>query len=313
MSPSGLTALLLGLTAYPLVQVSGDKLNIYHQRHQFVWTGHVKTLRGPVKIDCDQLTATYAGNMEKVTRTVCDGHVEVHEVINGGERWGKGDHADFDNVSGVLVVTGAPEAHQAESVFTGSRITYYVGTSDTDVENPVATVLSAGQEKPEDGGGRKSRAPKSSPPPPVPVHIQAAHLHGDDARHELIWVGHVRATREGVKLACDRMTAHYTGNQQGITRTVCHGHVEVHEQVDGVERWGKGDHADYNNVKGVLVVTGSPEAHEGKSVFNGTKVTYYVGTTQMEVQHPVAVMYNDDKEKPLLPKPKKSPPQGKAP
>lgn len=136
----------------------------------------------------------------------------------------------------------------------------------------------------------------TSPPPAVPpgdagtpatglfltvTDVKANHLSVYGKKHEFLWVGDVKAKHQDVTLTCDRLTGFWTGSSEQVTRMRCDGHVVVVEN----DRRGWGEHADFDNVNSILVFTGNPHASQGINQFEGDKVTFYVGTDQLEVEN----------------------------
>lgn len=142
----------------------------------------------------------------------------------------------------------------------------------------IALLLAAGPSpgKPDGGTGTGARSPSNLK---HPVEISADKLEILARKNQAIWVGHVKARRGSTHLSCDRLVAHYTSTQE-VVRLECTGGVEV---TDG-NRWARGARADFDNVAGILVVTGSPEARQGPNQMWGTKVTFYIETDLLEVE-----------------------------
>ena len=130
-------------------------------------------------------------------------------------------------------------------------------------------------------------APAKKPAPQVqhPVDITGKHFVIHGKKNEAVWTDHVKAVRETTTLTCDRLITHYGENQE-ITTLECLGHVVA---IDG-DKTATGDRADFDNLTGVLVVTGNPEAHQGKNWIRGTKVTFYAGQDEIDVENAVAVV-----------------------
>lgn len=128
---------------------------------------------------------------------------------------------------------------------------------------------------------------------PVSVNADRLEVHGK--QHQAVWTGHVVADRDTTHLICDRLVAHYDQHQE-ITRLECLGHVQA---TDG-DKWAQGDRADFDNVKGVLVVTGDPQARQGQNRIRGTKVTFYVGRDLLEVENAKAIFPSKE----TLPRPR---------
>ncbi|RKG78685.1 LptA/OstA family protein, partial [Corallococcus terminator] len=141
--------------------VSGD-------RTQAVLTGNVKVKHQTMDIRCDKMTAYYNSTRE-VTRVVCSGNVRAVD----GDRQARGERADYDVPSGVLVVTGSPEARQGNTYVTGTKVRLILGNERVEVENarilvesPASTAVPGTRKKapaaPKPGAA--TPAPGSTPP-----------------------------------------------------------------------------------------------------------------------------------------------------
>src|SRR5262249_12728923 len=60
--------------------------------------------------------------------------------------------------------------------------------------------------------------------------------------------------------------------------------------------WARGDHADYDTGKGVLVLTGNPEARQGTNTMKGDRVVFYVDIDLIEVERVKGVLESKGKE-----------------
>ncbi|QQR45528.1 hypothetical protein JKA73_05165 [Myxococcus xanthus] len=112
------------------VQINGD--NVTFQKSQATLTGNVKVKHRTLDLKCDRMTANYTPQRE-VTRVVCTGG--VHAV--DGDRMAKGERAEYDVPSGVLVVTGSPEARQGTTHMRGTKVRLTLGNERLEVENAV--------------------------------------------------------------------------------------------------------------------------------------------------------------------------------
>jgi lipopolysaccharide export system protein LptA len=126
---------------------------------------------------------------------------------------------------------------------------------------------------------------KSSMSGKQPLLIDADHLHIEGKKQEALWRGHVKVKRGTTNITCDRMLSHYTEDQE-VSRVECHGNVEVLDQ----DKWAKGDRADFDNITGILIVTGDPEAKQGGNHVRGTKVIFSVDTDTIEVENATAIL-----------------------
>jgi lipopolysaccharide export system protein LptA len=151
------------------------------------------------------------------------------------------------------------------------------------------------------------RTPIATPENPVFVDCDRGRMEGSSQR--FVCTGHVKMVRNTTTLTCDRSIGHYLGKDATqITRLECFGNVEA---VDG-ERWARGDHADYDTQKEVLVLTGNPEARQGTNTMKGDRVVFYVDTDLIEVERVKGVLESKGKE-PGQKKPGPPEPPAKAP
>jgi lipopolysaccharide export system protein LptA len=115
------------------VTITAHRLQVLNKTGQAVYTGDVKAVRGTTRIRCGRLVATYSSAQE-VTRIECEGGVEVED----GNRWARGDRADFDTVKSTIEVTGSPEARQGPNWMTGTKVTFDLVKDTIDVTSPKA-------------------------------------------------------------------------------------------------------------------------------------------------------------------------------
>lgn len=134
------------------VEITADKFEIRGKSQDATWVGHVKAIRGTTTLTCDRLVAHYT-QAQEITHIQCLGNVEAQD----GDKWAKGEKADFDNQAGVLVVTGSPEARQGQNHMKGTQVTFYVGKDLIEVQN--AQIIFESQ-KPLKKPGAKRAPPK---------------------------------------------------------------------------------------------------------------------------------------------------------
>jgi len=259
---------------YPLL-IDADKLDIQGKKEEAFWHGHVRVKRGTTNITCDRLVAHYTQTQE-VKRVECDGNVEVLDQ----DKWAKGDHADFDNISGILIVTGNPEAKQGANHVRGSKVVFSLDSDIIDVDDAIAVL-----KKQVEGADAGTKPATSSITATHPMQIAADRLHIESKKEEAVWRGHVKVKRGTTNISCNRLIAHYTQDQD-VSRVECFGNVEVLAE----DKWAKGDHADFDNATGILIVTGNPEAKQGGNHVRGTKVVFRVDNDIIEVDNATAVL-----------------------
>jgi lipopolysaccharide export system protein LptA len=80
-------------------------------------------------------------DLDEIERVECQGNVEVSD----GERWAKGERAQFDNLKGMLEITGSPEARQGPNRLWADKILYDLNRDSLRGEGNVRTVFESGQ------------------------------------------------------------------------------------------------------------------------------------------------------------------------
>ncbi len=114
------------------VSISADRLQVFNKKMLMIWRGNVRAQRGTTHLQCDEAIATYTDSTRReVSRIQCSGHT----VVTDGDRWAKGEHADFDNVGGLLTVTGQPQARQGVNRMKGSKVIFNLVQDTVEVEN----------------------------------------------------------------------------------------------------------------------------------------------------------------------------------
>ena len=131
-------------------------------------------------------------------------------------------------------------------------------------------------------------APARPPGKPRPLDIRADHLTVLTKDNRGLWKGHVHAVREAtadqprLDLRCDELVTDFVGENK-LQKVTCTGDVEV---VQG-DRMGWGDNAVYDSTTGELVVTGNPRGQQGPNKFRGEKLTFFINSDRIEIEHPV--------------------------
>ncbi|MDP1822186.1 MAG: LptA/OstA family protein [Archangium sp.] len=269
-----MTSLLLGLLlAAPdagvllsrPVAISADKLEVFKKESRALYSGHAKAQRDTMTMTCDFLEVFFTPASD-VQRIVAKGN--VHAVDGDREAWG--DQAEFINETGVLTLHGNPRGKQGPREVEGEVVTFVTGIDKLTVTKAHSRV----------------KEPKDQR-----VSIDADLLTLEGTRNEAKWTGHVRAVKAKTILVAPEVTAHYD-DQGEIDRVLARGGVEVTEG----DRWARGQNADYDVPKGRLVVTGKPQAKQGKTRMNGTRVTFFTGTEFLEVENATTVIEVDKKK-----------------
>ncbi|MDC0713380.1 LptA/OstA family protein [Stigmatella sp. ncwal1] len=122
-------------------------------RDSTTFTGNVQVKHRTMDLRCQKMTAFYTASRE-VTRVECTGGVEAQD----GDRYARGDRAEYNVSSGVLVVTGSPEARQGATYMTGTKVRLTLGSERVEVENARIVVETA----------PKAPLPRGKPAPKKP-------------------------------------------------------------------------------------------------------------------------------------------------
>lgn len=129
------------------IAITADRFEIQGKRQEAVWIGHVKAVRGGTVLNCERLLAHYT-RAQEIKRIECVGSVEARH----GDMWAAGERADFDNVAGILVVTGNPRATKGQNKMRGSKIVFDVARDVISVEGGAATEFETSATLPKVGG-----------------------------------------------------------------------------------------------------------------------------------------------------------------
>ena len=120
-------------------RVHADTFLGYGKKQEAEWKGHVRVDTGTTRMTCDRLKVEYTADQE-VTHMRCDGQVEVVDK----DKRALGEHADFDNAKGVLVMTREPskvEIWNGKTHLRGQKATFFTQEDRLDVSGDVETVI----------------------------------------------------------------------------------------------------------------------------------------------------------------------------
>ncbi len=252
-------------------EIRADHFELLNKRQQGEYTGHVRVLRSTLTMTCDRLIVEYDSNHE-MTTLQARGNVEATDK----ESWARGDEADYEHKTGRLTVRGNPEARQGKREVRGELVTFVDGSQQVLITKAKTRV-----ENQLDGGAIDKIA------------IDSDELMLDDQQSTAKWSGHVKAKRADTTLLAPLMTATYDG-QGTITKIEARGGVEA---TSGT-KWARGQRADYDARRGILVVTGNPEARQGKNRMRGSKFIFYQGIDMLEGENVTSIIEAGKTNKP---------------
>jgi len=250
------------------VEITAKKVS--GTRGQAVFSGDVLVKHRTLDLRCDEMIAHSNGEgPREVSRVECVGNVRAVD----GERSARGERADYDVPTGVLVVTGNPEARDPTAHLRGSLVRMTLNTQNFEVENAVVTLQAAPLKQPR-RGGTASAASR------IPTEISSKRVVG--TRNQAVFTGDVVVKHRTMDLRCDKMIAYYNAARE-VTRSECVGRVRASEG----ERTARGERADFDVPSGVLVMTGNPEARDRTTHLRGTRVRMTLGNENFEVENAV--------------------------
>ncbi len=257
-----------GLLARP-IEVSADKLELINKEGRAIYTGRAKAVRDTTTVTCDTLTVFYGAGQD-VSRITAVGNVQAVD----GDRVATGERANYDNLTGILVVDGNPKARLGKRTVKGDRVTFTTGLDRVEVTHA------------------RTLAPNESSAQGASVEIDSDLLVLEDKKSTAVWKGNVRARRGPTLIKAPELIAHY--DEHGVVTMVqARGGVEATD----ADKWARGQRADYDNAHGVLVVTGKPEARQGPNRMRGSKITFITGKDTLEVENATTVLQADGKKK----------------
>jgi len=276
---------------------AGVATQVTYERSQGDFVASEVTLRFPSRREQPNSPGPAAGGMELRAPTVTGNLTHKQADGSGGTvlRTGSGIVARTEraHLDGLAMRANGKDPVWIETPAHALRaggFSVQIGQEDFEFDPPVSV------SSPSHGGGPDGGVQANSAR--MPILIDSDKLRFEGKKQQALWYGHVKVVRGTTHLSCDRMLSHYTKTQE-ITRVECDGNVEV---TDG-DKWARGKHADFDNLTGILVVTGSPEAKQGANHVRGTQVTFNVDKDTIEVENASAQVESTPQGTPAVPKP----------
>lgn len=122
--------------------------------------------------------------------------------------------------------------------------------------------------QPQKSDGGTQTTPLTAALKSVPVKISGDKFVIQAKENLATYSGNVVAIRADATLKCDTLIAHYTSTQD-VSSVECAGRAEATQG----DKWATGERADFDNTKGIIVVTGKPQAKQGASRVEGERFT----------------------------------------
>ncbi len=138
------------------------------------------------------------------------------------------------------------------------------------------------------------------PSPREPVRIQSDRMETIDKKGNVVFKGHVRASRGDLVIHSDVLKVYYrqVPGREGkrlIDRLVAEGNVKITKN----ERMATGKKAVYNKPEEKIILTGNAQVWDGRNRIRGDKIVFFVNEDRSIVEssgsHKVeAVVYPED-------------------
>ena len=132
------------------IHIKSESMSLDYQNHSVLWTGHVHATQDQAQLTSDQLRVNYFDkDFKQLKDMVADGNVRMSQ----GTQWATGQHGVMDQTKRTMVLTGSPVVHDCANQITGKRITVYLDTNKSVVEDARAVIF------PHNGKGGEDTAP----------------------------------------------------------------------------------------------------------------------------------------------------------
>ena len=146
-----------GKSNHAPINIVSDQLNLDYKNNVIVFTGHVHAVQADSKLISDTMRVLYGKDFHQVRQVFADGNVRMSQ----DQRWATGDHAVLDEALHTVVLTGNPVVHDGSNQVAGSKITVFLQTGQSEVEQPKVVIFPGGTKSQDNGGGAAGGGAKS--------------------------------------------------------------------------------------------------------------------------------------------------------
>jgi lipopolysaccharide export system protein LptA len=120
------------------IHIKSESMSLDYQNHSVLWTGHVHATQDQAQLTSDQLRVNYFDkDFKQLKDMVADGNVRMSQ----GTQWATGEHGVMDQTKRTMVLTGSPVVHDCANQITGKRITVFLDTNKSVVEDARAVIF----------------------------------------------------------------------------------------------------------------------------------------------------------------------------
>lgn len=104
------------------LQISSRQLEVFQEQQKSVFTGNVIAQQGDMTLYTDLLTV-FVDTENELRRIEAAGSVRIEDPL----RQARSDHAIYDRLDEVLILSGHAEVVQGENRISGDEITLFIG------------------------------------------------------------------------------------------------------------------------------------------------------------------------------------------
>lgn len=120
------------------IHIKSESMSLDYQNHSVLWSGHVHATQAQAQLTSDQLRVNYFDkDFKQLKDMVADGNVRMSQ----GTQWATGEHGVMDQTKRTMVLTGSPVVHDCANQITGKRITVFLDTNKSVVEDARAVIF----------------------------------------------------------------------------------------------------------------------------------------------------------------------------
>lgn len=138
-----------GKSNHAPINIVSDQLNLDYKNNAILFTGHVHAVQADSELTSDTMRVLYGKDFHQVREVFADGNVRISQ----GQRWATGDHAVLDETLHTVVLTGKPIVHDGNNQVAGSKITVFLQTGQSEVEQPKVMIFPDGMKSRDNSGG----------------------------------------------------------------------------------------------------------------------------------------------------------------
>lgn len=120
------------------INIKSEQMSLDYQNHSVLWTGHVHANQANAQLTSDNLRVNYFDkDFKDLKDMIADGNVRISQ----GTQWATGQHGVMDQTKRTMVLTGSPVVHDCANQITGKRITVFLDTNKSLVEDAHAVIF----------------------------------------------------------------------------------------------------------------------------------------------------------------------------